>query len=224
MSVVAALTLLPAVLSLLGDRVDSLKIPYLGRRLLSARADGRTSAWARLAQRAMRRPALALSIGVGVLLLAAAPAIFMKTGVSGVSSFPDGFDSKAAFGVLDRQFSAGRVSPVLIVVDGPVTSSAVRSGIARLKSELSTDKAFGPVQTQEADVRHPGVAVGAGERRLGRHARARQGDASCEAPTSLKPSTAAVRASTSPGRRPATSTTSTSSTATSRGSSRSSSA
>ena len=150
MSVVAALTLLPAVLSLLGDRVNSLKVPYLGKRLLSAKSDGRTSAWARLAQRAMRRPALALSIGVGVLLLAAAPAVFMKTGVSGVSSFPDGFESKAAFGVLDRQFSAGGVSPVLIVVDGPVTSSAVRSGIARLKSALSTDKAFGPVQTQAA--------------------------------------------------------------------------
>jgi len=150
MSVVAALTLLPAVLSLLGDRVDSLKVPYLGKRLLSAKSDGRTSAWARLAQRAMRRPALALTIGVGVLLLAAAPAVFMKTGVSGVSSFPDGFESKAAFGVLDRQFSAGGVSPLLIVVDGPVTSSAVRSGIARLKSEISTDKAFGAVQTQEA--------------------------------------------------------------------------
>jgi len=150
MSVVAALTLLPAVLSLLGDRVNSLRVPYLGRRLLSAKTDGRASAWARLAQRAMRRPALALTIGVGVLLLATAPAIFMKTGVSGVSSFPDGFESKAAFGVLDRQFSAGRVSPVQIVVDSPVTSPAVRSGIARLKSELSTDKAFGPVQTQEA--------------------------------------------------------------------------
>jgi RND superfamily putative drug exporter len=150
MSVVAALTLLPAVLSLLGDRVNSLKVPYLGRRLLAAKADGRTSAWARLAQRAMRRPALALSIGVGVLLLAAAPAVFMKTGVSGVSSFPAGFESKAAFGVLDRQFSAGRVSPVLIVVDGALTSPAVQSGIARLKSELSTDKAFGPVQTQAA--------------------------------------------------------------------------
>ena len=43
MSVVAALTLLPAVLSLLGDRVNSLKVPYLGRRLLDGRADGRTS-------------------------------------------------------------------------------------------------------------------------------------------------------------------------------------
>ena len=43
MSVLAALTLLPAVLSLLGDRVNSLKVPYLGRRLLDGRAAGRTS-------------------------------------------------------------------------------------------------------------------------------------------------------------------------------------
>ena len=150
MSVLAALTLLPAVLSLLGDRIDSLKIPYLGRRLLEGRASGRTSWLARTAERAMRRPALALSAGVVVLLLAASPIVFMKTGVSGVSSFPDSFQSKRAFGVLDRQFSAGRVSPVQIVVDGPVSSPAVRSGISRLKNELATDKAFGPLQVQTA--------------------------------------------------------------------------
>jgi putative drug exporter of the RND superfamily len=150
MSVLAALTLLPAGLSLLGDRVNSLKIPYLGRRLLEGRASGRASWIARMAQRAMRRPALALGIGVAVLLLAASPIVFMKTGVSGVSSFPNGFQSKQAFGILDRQFSAGRVSPVQIVVDGPVSSPAVQSGISRLKNALAADSAFGPVQTQTA--------------------------------------------------------------------------
>ena len=57
MSVIAALTLLPAVLSLLGDRVNSLKLPYLGRRILDNRAAGRTSWIARVAYRAMKRPA-----------------------------------------------------------------------------------------------------------------------------------------------------------------------
>jgi len=150
MSVLAALTLLPAVLSLLGDHVNSLKIPYLGRRLLEGRATGRTSWIARAAQRAMRRPGLALGTGVVILLLAASPVVFIKTGVSGVSSFPNSFESKQAFGVLDRQFSAGRVSPVQIVVDGPASSPAVQSGIARLKSELASDSAFGPLQTQTA--------------------------------------------------------------------------
>ncbi len=150
MSVVAALTLLPAVLSLLGDRVNSLKLPYLGRRLLDGHAEGRTSWIARVAQRAMRRPAIALVVGVGILLLCAYPALDMKTGVSGVSTFPDGFDSKQGFAVLDTQFSAGGVSPVQIVVDGRVDDPAVQSGIERLKDELATDTSFGPVQTQTA--------------------------------------------------------------------------
>jgi RND superfamily putative drug exporter len=150
MSVLAALTLLPAVLSLLGDRVNSLKVPYLGRRLLESHAAGRTSWIARAAQRAMRRPGLALGTGVVVLLLAASPLVFMKTGVSGVSSFPNSFQSKRAFGILNQQFSAGRVSPVQIVVDGPVNTPAVQSGIRRLKGALAADSAFGPVQTETA--------------------------------------------------------------------------
>jgi putative drug exporter of the RND superfamily len=150
MAVIAALTLLPAVLSLLGDRVNSLRLPYLGRRLIKSGADGRVSLWARVAQRAMRRPALALAIGVGVLLLAAYPALDMKTGVSGVSTFPDSFQSKQAFGVLERQFSAGGVSPVQVVIDGPASSPAVTSGIARLKAALAKDPAFGPVATEVA--------------------------------------------------------------------------
>jgi RND superfamily putative drug exporter len=150
MAVIAALTLLPAALSLLGDRINSLKVPYLGRRLLDNRASGRHSLIARVAQRAMRRPAIALAVGVGILLLCAYPALDMKTGVSGVSTFPDDFQSKQGFAVLDRQFTAGSVNPVQIVVDGRVDEPAVQAAITRLESELAADRAFGPVQRQVA--------------------------------------------------------------------------
>ena len=150
MSVIAALTLLPAVLSLLGDRVNSLRLPYLGRRLIDGQANGRTSWIARMAQRAMKRPAIALVVGISILLLCAYPALDMKTGVSGVSTLPGSFDSKQGFAVLDSQFSVGGVSPVQIVVDGRVDSPAVQSGIERLTSELAADGSFGPVQTQTA--------------------------------------------------------------------------
>ena len=150
MAVLAALTLLPAVLSLLGDRVNRLKVPYLGRRILDGHTSGRTSWIARLAQRAMRRPALALAAGVALLLLCAYPALDMQTGVSGVSTFPDDFQSKQGFAVLDRQFSAGTVNPVQIVVDGRVDDPAVRAGMTHLETALAEDEAFGPVQTQVA--------------------------------------------------------------------------
>ncbi|MGE5229285.1 MAG: MMPL family transporter [Deltaproteobacteria bacterium] len=150
MAVTAALTLLPAVLSLLGDRVNSLKVPYLGRRILDNRSAGRTSWIARVAYRAMKRPALALAVGVGVLLLLAYPALDMKTGVSGVNTFPNSFESKQGFAVLEQQFSAGAVNPVEIVVDGKAATPAVQTAMARLTQELAGDPAFGPVQAQTA--------------------------------------------------------------------------
>jgi putative drug exporter of the RND superfamily len=148
MSVLAALTLLPAVLGLLGDRVNSLKLPYLGRRIIDNRAAGRTSWIARIAYRAMKRPAVALVIGVTVLLVLAYPALDMKTGVSGVNSFPNSFQSKQGFGVLEKQFTSGTVNPVQIVVDGNVTAPAVRAAMTGLTQEIAKDPAFGPVQLQ----------------------------------------------------------------------------
>jgi len=148
MAVLAALTLLPAALGLLGDRINGLRVPYLGRRLLDARVAGKVSLLARVAQRAMHRPGLALGIGIGVLLLAAAPTLTMKTGVSGVNSFPDSFASKQAFGLLERQFTAGGVSPVQIVVDGQAASPQVKAAVQRLQDGLGRDGSFGPAQVQ----------------------------------------------------------------------------
>ena len=53
--------------------------------------------------------------------------------------------------MLEKQFSAGGVNPVQIVVDGKVTTPAVKAAMARLTQEVATDPAFGPVQTQTAE-------------------------------------------------------------------------
>ena len=114
----------------------------------SARAAGRPSLLARAARGAMRRPALALVLGVGVLLLAASPLTGMKTGVSGVNTLPNSFESKQAFAVLSRDFSAGLVSPAQIVIDGPAASPQVQAAIRRLRTTLAADKTFGTVTAQ----------------------------------------------------------------------------
>ena len=148
MAVFAALTLLPAVLGLLGHRVNRLRLPWLARRQMEARAAGRPSVFARGARGAMRRPVLALTIGVAALLALASPLLGMKTGVSGVSTLPNSFESKRAFEVVSKDFSAGLVSPAQIVVDGPAGSPAVQAAEQRLRTALAGDKTFGPVQTQ----------------------------------------------------------------------------
>ncbi len=148
MAVTAALTLLPAVLGLLGPRVNRLRLPYLGRRVMSARAEGRPSVMARAARGAMRRPVVSLAIGAGVMLLVASPLFGMKTGVSGVNTLPNSFQSKQGFAVLASQFSAGLASPTQIVIDGPAASPQVQAAVSRLRATLAGDKAFGAVQAQ----------------------------------------------------------------------------
>jgi RND superfamily putative drug exporter len=148
MAVFAALTLLPAVLGLLGPRINRLKLPYLGRRLMNARAAGKPSVMARAARGAMRRPVIALAIGAGVMLLAASPLFGMKTGVSGVNTLPNSFQSKQAFEVLGSQFSAGLASPTQIVIDGPAASPQVQAAVQRLRATLAGDRSFGAVQAR----------------------------------------------------------------------------
>src|SRR5262245_50350645 len=102
-SVIAALTLLPAVLGLLGDKVGALRIPFVGRRDLEAsNPEGRF--WGAIIHSVLRRPALSLALSAGLLLALALPVFRMDIGTSGVSALPDRFASKQGFDALERNF------------------------------------------------------------------------------------------------------------------------
>src|SRR5262249_41867367 len=71
-SVLAATTLLPALLGLIGDGVDRLRIPVVGRRSVE-RTNPEGRFWAAVVHTVLRRPGLSLALSIGVLLLAASP-------------------------------------------------------------------------------------------------------------------------------------------------------
>ena len=139
-TMVAALTLLPAVLRLLGDRVNKGRIPFLSRH---AKEDTRHGFWARAVHLAMRRPAISAAIATGLLLIAAIPALSLNTGAAGISSLPDNLSAKQGFVALNRDFSAGAVTPADIVVDGPVGTPTIDAAIASLTKTLAADERFG---------------------------------------------------------------------------------
>ncbi|MDX6532340.1 MAG: putative drug exporter of the superfamily, partial [Gaiellales bacterium] len=139
-TMMAALTLLPAVLRLLGDRINRGRIPLLTR---GAREDSREGLWARAVHVVMERPALSAVIACSLLLLAAVPVLSINTGAAGVSSLPDSLSAKQGFVVLDRDFSAGAVTPADIVVDGAVGTAKVDDAIASLTGGLASDERFG---------------------------------------------------------------------------------
>src|SRR6266571_3549436 len=139
------------VLALMGDRVNALRVPVLFRRR-QADVDRTHGFWAMVARRVMARPVASLLVATGILAVAAIPLFGIKTGFSGISTYPNGIQSKQAFTVLSRDFSGGLTSPAQIVVDGQVRSPAVVAAIARLRADLKGDRAFGPstVETNRA--------------------------------------------------------------------------
>jgi putative drug exporter of the RND superfamily len=145
-AVAAALTLLPAVLGILGDRVNAVRI--LRRRRTLEDPDPRGGFWDRVTRGVMRRPVISLVLGGGLLLAAAIPYFGINTGFSGVSTLPDDIESKQAFSVLATEFSGGLTQPVEIVVDGDVGSAEVQAGIDELRQSLEADPAFGPSAVQ----------------------------------------------------------------------------
>lgn len=85
-AVLAATITLPAVLAILGDKVEALRLPFTRRR--EVRRGSVHTFWGRLAVRVTRRP-LAWSVAVGVVLVALAlPAVGMKTALGGIETLP----------------------------------------------------------------------------------------------------------------------------------------
>jgi putative drug exporter of the RND superfamily len=144
-AVLASLTLLPALLGLLGDRVNSLRV---FRRKGDLGSEQSHRFWNAITRRVMARPVISLFLGAGILIAASVAYFDINTGFSGVSTLPDSAGSKQAFEVLAAEFSGGMNSPVEIVVDGDVASTEIQTGIEELRAALESDGQFGPSQVQ----------------------------------------------------------------------------
>jgi uncharacterized membrane protein YdfJ with MMPL/SSD domain len=136
-SVIAATTLLPALLSWLGDGVDRLRIPVLGRR---SGASAESRFWGAIVETVLKRPALSLGLSVAVLLAAAIPILGMHVGTGGVSALPERFAARQGFAMLQHNFPGATASPVEIVGTG----GAARGELEQLRSQLAVNPHFGP--------------------------------------------------------------------------------
>ncbi|MFC2058080.1 MMPL family transporter [Chloroflexota bacterium] len=165
-SLAAMLTLLPAVLSLLGDRVNALRIPFIHRIQARDNAESIGGMWDRIARTVMRAPIVSILLGGGLLVAAAVPLLDLDIGVAGMSSFPDSLESKKGFVALEQDFSAGLAEPTVIIIGGAINSPIVQGGIDRLVAALNQDDSFGAVSLEvspQGDRAKLEVAVGGGD-------------------------------------------------------------
>jgi putative drug exporter of the RND superfamily len=146
-SVVAALTLLPAILSLLGDRVNALRLPLIGRSAEQGTA-AESRFWSSVVRSVMRRPVVSLVLSSALLVALAVPVLDYHTGEAGIRTMPDRFASKQGFLALEQEFGAGTTDSVQVVADGPVASPATRSGIEQLAASMRRDRTWRRVETE----------------------------------------------------------------------------
>ena len=147
-AVVGSLTVLPAVLSMLGDRVDRGRIPWLGRR---GRSGDGSRVWSTVVGAVLRHPVVWGGLAAAFLVSLAIPALRLHTVNSGVQGLPHDLP---VMQVYDRAVKAfpGEPMPAIVVVSAPnVTTPAVTAGIKALEhAALATGQIGEPISVDVA--------------------------------------------------------------------------
>ena len=137
----ATLTLLPAVLALLGPSINRLSIPFIGAGRLegSAAAPSRDGFWEVTTRLVTRFPVISI-LAIGVPLVAVTLFYFqIQTGINGVDTFPEGSETREAFLVLEEhpKLSFGVANPLEIVIDGDIGNAQVLAALDQLETTLA---------------------------------------------------------------------------------------
>jgi putative drug exporter of the RND superfamily len=146
-SIASAMTLLPAILAKLGDRINW---PRLSKRArLDTPHDMKDGFWDRLTRSVMARPWVYLTVSVVILAGLASFYFQLNKGSStNISQLPD-VPAKAAFLTLEREFAGGLTDPAEIVITGDVGSADAKAAVTKLQDQVANDPSFSP-QTQVA--------------------------------------------------------------------------
>ncbi len=143
-AVSAALTLLPALLGLLGDKVNLLTLPIIGKRRPPESGGG---FWGVITSLVAAHPAISAVATAALLLGLTFPVTMIELGSGGISMLPDDTDERHAFDVVIAEFSDGIITADIVVLAPDVSDGAIQSAIDALTVSLAADDFFGPPKT-----------------------------------------------------------------------------
>jgi RND superfamily putative drug exporter len=142
-AMLGSLTVLPALLSRLGDKVDRGRIPLLGRR---RRRDGEGRIWGAIVNRVLRRPALSAVLAGGLLVALAVPALQLRMVQPGPDTFPKDLPAVQTYDRMQEAFP-GTALPATVVVEAPdVNAPEMQAAIDRLRERaLASGRMHEPI-------------------------------------------------------------------------------
>ncbi|MEE9132721.1 MAG: MMPL family transporter, partial [Gemmatimonadota bacterium] len=130
-AVISAMTLLPAIIALMGDNLNRFSIPFLGRG--QERGEG---VWGFIVDRVLARPIIPAVVVIAALIAIAAPTLTLNLGFNGPRSFSDDAEAKKALIALEESFTLGLVQPAIVVVDAGEKENVFAEDIRNSTAEL----------------------------------------------------------------------------------------
>jgi uncharacterized membrane protein YdfJ with MMPL/SSD domain len=154
-AVLGSLTVLPALLSKLGDRVMRLRVPIVARRRESG---GQPRVWSAVVDRVLRRPLASVILSGGLVVALAIPAFGLHTSLPGLQGLPAGLPIVKTLNRIEAAFPGGPLPAYVVIQGDNVTSPQVQTAINSLERKaLATGQIHQPFKVQVND-RHD-VAV-----------------------------------------------------------------
>jgi uncharacterized membrane protein YdfJ with MMPL/SSD domain len=145
-SMLGSLTVLPALLSKLGPRVDKGRIPFVHRFRNDA---GGSRLWRALLRPTLKHPAVAAALAGGLLIALALPALSLHTAQSGLESLPKNAPTVDTIQRVQDAFSNGDVAPAIVAVEANTDSPATKQAIGALKTQaLASGQATKPIDVE----------------------------------------------------------------------------
>jgi uncharacterized membrane protein YdfJ with MMPL/SSD domain len=136
-AMLGSLTVLPALLSKLGDKVEKGKIPFLHRL---RRDSGENRVWKKVLTPALRRPGIAAAIAGGALLVMTLPVLHMHTAQSGLNALPDSAPTVPTIKKISEAFSDGAVAASNVAIRADIDAPATQKAINSLKEQVVAAK------------------------------------------------------------------------------------
>jgi RND superfamily putative drug exporter len=145
-ALVGSITVLPAVLSKLGDKVDRGRVPFLGR--LRSK-EGESRFWGAIVDAVLRRPVLWGGLAAALLVALAIPALSLHTVDSGAQGLPRDLAVMKVYDRIQKTFPGGAGPAVVVVSANDVTRPPVAAGIAALeRAALGTGLMQEPISVE----------------------------------------------------------------------------
>ena len=139
-AVIGSLTVLPAVLSKLGDRVNRGRIPFLPSPQDRVKRESRL--WNAVLNPVLRRPAVAGGLATAVLLVMALPVLGLKMAVPGIDSLPQDLQVIQTYDRIQEAFPGNQIPAEVVIERGDASDAEVSNAVRDLRAETSRSDLF----------------------------------------------------------------------------------